>query len=290
MDKLKKILPYLLGLVLIWTNLQTQQKVTNLEQTIGNFRHQMNNTTSQVSSIRNMIQKDLDEDNILESFDFTVTENTDLTSDIHLNIALKELPKDAEVYLTYKEVAPKIYYSDEMEVLYDDIPSNENKRLQLTHEGDLNFSGTFPINKKFSYELKAVIENDDYMKSVTLNNLELFHKYYPDVNINLRPHQVNSDGMVHYSCNLDIYNPTNIEFLSAICSIKYKGKSYDTFDLMKETSPMTDGDEEPIVFYELDRKYTFELNENETLSFDDLSYEMIVETNAGITYKYTWTE
>lgn len=286
MDKLKIALP---SLVLIWVNLQTLHRIDDLEQSFVNMRHLINETSNQVSGIKYIIQKDLDEDNILDSFDYSLFESLGELCDIHVNIALNELSKDSKVYLTYKEVAPKIYYSN-MEVIYENAPSNETHRILLTYVDDLDFTGSFKIDKRFTYEMKLVIESDEIMKSLPLDDLDLYHDYYPQIDIDIRPYEMTSDGLVHYSCALDIYNPTDINVLSATSSIVYNGKKYDTFDLMEIAEAETYEEDEPIAFYELDRSYNFNLGENVALKFDDITLVMIVETDAGLTFKYTWSE
>ncbi len=288
MKKFLKAIPYLLVMALLLINLQTLNRIKQLEHNLRNYNHQVTGFTSQLHSIRSMIREDLEEDDLLDRFDYTVTDLTHDTATVNMEIDLNQFEKDAKFYLSYKEVERPVYY-DDVTINVDKKPSDEVKRIELQGNAEATFMGSFDINKYLAYDLRLIVENKETIQSVNLTTIELFEKFYPDVDISLNPDTFHSSGRIEASYDLAIFNPKDVKVTSALCNLKYKNKIYDTFDLLKEGTAESFGDE-PLTSYYKRRDITVDMDQGAEPDFNEVIMEMIVTTDAGITYRKVWPE
>jgi len=288
MKNILKAIPYLLVMALLLINLQTLNRIKQLEHNLRNYNQQVTGFTSQIHGIRSMIREDLEEDDLLDRFDYTVTDLTYDTATANVEIDLNQFEKDASVYLSYKEVERSVYY-DDVTINVDKKPSEEVKRIELQSNAEATFMGTFNVNKYLAYELKLIVENKETIQSVNLTTIELFEKFYPDVDISLDPGTFHSSGRIEASYDLAIFNPKDLKVISALCNLKYKNKIYDSFDLLKEGKPESFG-EEPLTSYYVRRDITVDMDQGAEPDFNEVIMEMIVTTDAGITYSKVWSQ
>lgn len=288
MNKLIKSLPYLLVIALLLINVQTHKQVELLEQDLRNYSNEVRNISSTISHIKNLIQNDLEDDKLLQDFTFTIDETSNDDSMINVQVDLNQFEKNAKVYLAYKEVAASKQYG-ETTITFDGQPSNVEKRIELASNDNASFLGRFKANKKMRYELKLIVENKETVQSTSLNTIDLLEKYYPEIDIQLTPDTFHSSGRIDVNYELSIFNQKNINITSATCSLKYKDKIYDSFDLLKTTDVEQYGDDS-LTIYNLNRTCNIDLGIGIEPDFDEVIMEMIVKTDAGITFSNVWPE
>lgn len=286
MDNIKKILPYILVLILLWTSVKTMNQVENLEQKLNHYKNEISSISNNMNNIRRDIQKDLDEDNLVESFEYEIVGKYEELAIVSVDVALNKFRKGSKVFVSY-EAKEFHRYDDEVTITMDVSGIGETNRIELKSNDQMLFTGQFEASKMLEYDLRLIVESDDYIETTSLSQVNLYYKFYPDVEIRLRTNEMKKNGEISYFCGLSMFGRIDMEITSAKCSLKYKGKAVDTFDLIGKF----DYDKskiEDMVGYEVDREYTVLLDADSELSFEDVTIEMIVETDAGITYSQVW--
>lgn len=286
MENLKKYVPYVLVLILLWTSIRTLNQVESLEEKLDRNRQEIGRVSDQMRSIQMNIQKDLDEDNLLESFDYEVDESSGELAMVRVDVVLNKFHKNSKVFISYEGASPD---EKEYNTLVDVgvIDTDESQRIELVRNEQLIFTGQFKANKKLIYRPTLIVESDDLIETKRLSSIDLYYKFYPYVEIEIGPNRMDADGTISYRSQLQMFGNGEIDITSAICDLRYKNKIVDSFDIIvdSEAEIMNDGD---VIMYDLDRTYQIELGSDEILSFEEITIEMKVETNEGITYTKKW--